>query len=189
MPIGVHCKKCGKVVQMPDASAGKKAKCLKCGALLDVPRAARPPRPPLAQVDDSTPDAGEPASGPAPHGDSGDLIALPPIGVMTPSGLPQRPIGLSHRRLRTFALASRVVGFVLAAHCLVIGIAGMIFIVARHPSDLAVAIGFFFILLIAATFCATAGLVARQILLAVLEMSERQSRVLDELDEVREKLP
>jgi len=189
MPIGVPCKKCGKIIQMPDATAGKKAKCLQCGSMLDVPRAARPARPPMAQADDSSRSAAEPVSGGASHGDSGELIAIPPIGVLTPTGLPQRPVGLSHRRLRTFALASRVVGFVLAAHCLVIGLAGMIYIVARRSDDLALAICFFFLLLIAAVFLATAGLIARQMLLATLELSERQSRVLDELDEVREKLP
>jgi hypothetical protein len=173
---------------MPNATAGKKAKCLQCGSLLDVPHAARPARPPLAQADDSSHSV-EPPSSHLSRGDSGDLIAIPPIGVLTPSGLPQRPIGLSHKRLRTFALASRVVGFILAAHCLLLGIAGMIFIVARRPADLAVAIGFFFLLLIAATFLATAGLVARQMLLATIELGDRQTRILDFLDEVREKLP
>jgi hypothetical protein len=188
MPIAVHCRKCGKVVQAPDAAGGKKIKCSGCGASLDVPRAARPARPPLAQIDDSTPPPAEaPSPGAPPHGDSGDLIAVPPIGVMTPTGLPQRPVGLSHKGLRIFARLTRAAGLILSAYCLLIGLAGMIFIVARRPADLAPAIAFFFIMLVPAAFLAIAGLAGRQAFLAILEMSERQRRVLDLLDELREK--
>ena len=89
--------------------------------------------------------------------------------------------------LRVFARVVRTVGLVLAAYCLLTGIIGMILLVANWHLDLSLAIGFFFLMLVPAAFLATAGLAARQMFLAILELSERQRRVLDLLDELREK--
>lgn len=37
MPITFNCQTCGGVAKAPDAAAGRKAKCGKCGAMLTVP--------------------------------------------------------------------------------------------------------------------------------------------------------
>ncbi|MGB2819927.1 MAG: hypothetical protein WBF17_03025 [Phycisphaerae bacterium] len=44
MSIRFHCR-CGREFRVPDSAAGKKAKCLDCGAALTVPAGHRPPRP------------------------------------------------------------------------------------------------------------------------------------------------
>jgi phage FluMu protein Com len=54
MPIEFRCSGCSKLLRTPDASAGKKAKCPQCGAILDVP----------AEIADELPV--EPASEPPP---------------------------------------------------------------------------------------------------------------------------
>ncbi len=38
MPIRVDCASCGKKLQVPDSTAGKRVKCPGCQAVLDVPR-------------------------------------------------------------------------------------------------------------------------------------------------------
>lgn len=55
MPIEFLCTQCGKMLRVPDGSAGKQAKCPQCGAVLPIPSEAAapagaisPPPPPLA---------------------------------------------------------------------------------------------------------------------------------------------
>ena len=43
MPIEFKSVQCSKVLRVPDGSAGKKAKCPNCAAIVDVPAAAAPP--------------------------------------------------------------------------------------------------------------------------------------------------
>lgn len=56
MPIEFNCSGCSKLLRTPDESAGKKAKCPQCGAIVDVPAGAvegvtpAPVAPPAAAV-------------------------------------------------------------------------------------------------------------------------------------------
>ena len=51
MPISVTCDQCGARFKAPDAAAGKKGKCSKCGASLVVPAPA-PAAAVAAEADD-----------------------------------------------------------------------------------------------------------------------------------------
>jgi hypothetical protein len=42
MPIEFHCAACNKMLRVPDETAGKKAKCPNCGAVMPIPEAAPP---------------------------------------------------------------------------------------------------------------------------------------------------
>ena len=53
MPIEFRCASCSKLLRTPDESAGKKARCPQCGAIVDVPLESQPD--------------GEPAAALAPH--------------------------------------------------------------------------------------------------------------------------
>ena len=62
MPIDVACEACGARFKAPDAAAGKKGKCKKCGAVIAVPV----PEPvPAAVSDDDMYDIAEPPPLPA----------------------------------------------------------------------------------------------------------------------------
>lgn len=52
MPVEFRCPSCSKLLRTPDESAGKKAKCPQCGAIVDVPaedRAAGVPQQPVQE--------------------------------------------------------------------------------------------------------------------------------------------
>ena len=42
MPIEFPCAQCNSLLRVPDDTVGKKAKCPRCGMLLDIPQVARP---------------------------------------------------------------------------------------------------------------------------------------------------
>jgi len=42
MSIEVGCPGCGKVIDAPDAAAGRRAKCPQCGAVVDIPGQPKP---------------------------------------------------------------------------------------------------------------------------------------------------
>jgi hypothetical protein len=60
MSIQVTCDKCCARFKAPDAAAGKKGKCSKCGATLVVPALAAPAPVPAAEPDDMYDIASEP---------------------------------------------------------------------------------------------------------------------------------
>ena len=81
MPIRVDCASCGKKLQVPDSTAGKRVKCPGCQAVLVVPSAGvmetepagiAESRPSRAEVDDA-PEAGDSGKKPCPM--CGEMIA------------------------------------------------------------------------------------------------------------------
>jgi len=77
MPIEFSCSQCDKPLRVPDSSAGKKAKCPACGALMPVPLSSTPvaaPSKPAAAKKGPDPQAGNRVAGPA--------ISLCAIGVL-----------------------------------------------------------------------------------------------------------
>jgi hypothetical protein len=57
MPITLNCA-CGKTLRVPDTSAGKRAKCPACGALVAIPVPAPPPEPepePVFEIEEPAP--------------------------------------------------------------------------------------------------------------------------------------
>lgn len=65
MPISFNCA-CGKTLRVPDASAGRRAKCPSCGAVVEVPT----PEPEFEVVEDAPKPAPkpEPATPAKPYG-------------------------------------------------------------------------------------------------------------------------
>ena len=70
MPITFNCA-CGKTLRVPDASAGKRAKCPACAAVIPVPE----PEPVVEVVGDAPPPPLPPDPGAEPP------VALPPLPV------------------------------------------------------------------------------------------------------------
>jgi hypothetical protein len=191
-------------------AAGKKAKCPKCAAVIELsgqaPPGARSAGPEtgggtladLAKaLQGSAPRRSWPLAAPqaAPAGsDSEEIIAVPPIGVQTPSNIPvRRPPAamLSHKWQRTLAGLTRGATLALAALCLIIGIVGMIILVVIHleyPLGLLLGLGVFLVMVILAVALVLAGLVGRQLLLLGSELSESMRRQEIRLDEMNERL-
>jgi len=85
MPIEFRCESCTKLLRTPDESAGKKAKCPQCGAIVDVPLSGVGGAPPSDTPSDATtPPASTQQFGATPE------ISTPqsdsnPFGAMGPS--------------------------------------------------------------------------------------------------------
>src|ERR1700677_1040762 len=55
MPIEFPCPSCSKLLRTPDASAGKKAKCPQCAAIVDIPVGSYPSPPQPSNIPPSFP--------------------------------------------------------------------------------------------------------------------------------------
>jgi hypothetical protein len=86
MPIDVTCDACGARFKAPDAAAGKRGKCKKCGAVITVP-VPEPIGAPAAE--DDMYDIAEPAPAPAkpykPAASSGTVAPAPPYTPPPPT--------------------------------------------------------------------------------------------------------
>ena len=79
MPIEFRCTQCGRLLRTPDETAGKRAKCPECGAILAIPAPGAVPQPP------------PPAQPPSGAGPGGGFTTpqpgpAPPGGPAPPSG-------------------------------------------------------------------------------------------------------
>ena len=144
---------------------------------------------------------GEAATGPAapllaapsPKPESDELIAVPPVGVQTPSGLSTRErkaAAQAYRWQRTMASAARTIGFVLAAVCVILGAAAMLLMTyqGREAWWLVPAVGAFVFMLVLAALAALGGLMARHVLLLLADLSEETRRQKELLDRIGERL-
>jgi hypothetical protein len=69
MPITLNCP-CGKTLRVPDASAGKRARCPACQAVIDIP-APREPEP-VFEVEEPAPTPGPSPAYKKPYADEDD---------------------------------------------------------------------------------------------------------------------
>lgn len=86
MPIVFNCT-CGKTLRVPDASAGKRAKCPACNAVVPVPAPEPPPEPdPVFEIIEEPPAAVAPPLAPyrKPFADADDEEDGGTYGLATP---------------------------------------------------------------------------------------------------------
>jgi hypothetical protein len=96
MPIEFRCPSCDQQLRVPDAAAGKNAKCPKCATILAVPASssAASPTAPLGPPPQPGFNFGPPAPAPAPGGAFGSLPPSNPFGApASPFGEPKQPQG------------------------------------------------------------------------------------------------
>jgi DNA-directed RNA polymerase subunit RPC12/RpoP len=100
MPIEFRCTECNRLLRTQDETAGKKAKCPECGAILTIPKPGMPPGTPGASPFGQVPPPSGP--GPSPIGAGPSPAAPPPPGagpespfgpVPPPPGGPASPFG------------------------------------------------------------------------------------------------
>lgn len=86
MPIPVQCPKCGKSLQAPDSSEGKRAKCPKCSTVLQIPK-------PVKKAEELTSGFDGFDSAPAPRRDLSDLLdeEYPLASSPSPAAAPSPP--------------------------------------------------------------------------------------------------
>jgi len=198
MTITVTCSQCSKTFKAPDGAAGRKARCPSCGHALEIPKPVVPePVIPEAVRAEPAPlqAAAQPvvvAAVPPPEeaeAEQDEFIAVPPIGVQTPTGLSAGGRALAHRAQRwhrKLADMARIAGFVLGGLCLVLGITGMIVLALRGRAQLLPALGAFLGMLVLAATLALGGLLARQVLLMLVDLGEvvrHQQGLLDEIND------
>lgn len=150
------------------------------------PPAARKPAPPVV--------GGESADAP-PQGadddvqtDSDEMIAVPPVGVQTPSGLPAPARGrvMAFRWQRRLAGYVRVAGLVLGGLTLGVGIVAMVLLATKGPDMLMPGIGIFVVTLVVGTMVALGGLLGRHVLILLADLGEdvrAQEALLDRIIE------
>ncbi|NIA21846.1 MAG: hypothetical protein GWP05_07765 [Anaerolineaceae bacterium] len=215
MTITVTCGQCDKTFKTPDTAAGRKARCPSCGLVIAIPKpaadAVAPPaddtmaalagtggearKPVVPEAVTPQPVAAEPlepqqAAPPEEAEDEQDeLVAVPPIGVQTPTGLSAGGRALARRALRwhrRLAGSARTAGFALGGVCLVLGISGMIVLALRGQEMLMPALGVFLAMAVLAATLALGGLLARHVLLMLADLGNvvhRQQKLLDEINE------
>jgi len=97
MSIRFHCR-CGREFRVPDSAAGKRAKCLDCGAQLTVPR------PKQASAERTVP----PARGPRRQKDNVPVARIvPEESLAVARAVPERPV---HKRVRLKRRSTSVPG-------------------------------------------------------------------------------
>jgi len=198
------CPGCQGIIEIPAASGGAAAphavaEAQGGGALGALAQAVEAPGPvPVQAVKPqpvrpapapaAPPAAAEPAPAAPPAGD--DVIAGPPIGVQTPSGLSVRRKAAAKglRWQRTLAAGARIVGLTLAGLCLALGIATMILLAMRGSQWLLLGLGAFVLMFIQATMSAVGGLLVRHILLLLADLDQESHRQQDLLDGISERL-
>jgi hypothetical protein len=129
------------------------------------------------------------AAPPAPSPDT-DEIAVPPIGVQTPSGLPIRPYGssLTYQWQRRLAGHVRVVGLVLGGLCFAAGMIIMILMALQSGNLLVPGIGLFIGLLVVGAMTALGGLLLRHVLLLLADLGQGVRALEDLLERMNERL-
>ncbi|MBI2479840.1 MAG: hypothetical protein HYV60_14760 [Planctomycetia bacterium] len=100
MLIEFRCTGCSKLLRTPDESAGKKAKCPQCGAIVDVPLASQPEAAPVvtspfAQATDTNP-FGDSGAVPGKRTESANPYLSPSIREM-PFAAKAPAAGLTHQ--------------------------------------------------------------------------------------------
>lgn len=160
-------------------------------AELLAPTPVRPSPVPIAAAKPAA--AKGPTSDPAataagPNVDS-DVIAVPPIGVQTPSGLP-RPYGpgLTHAWQRRLAGYVRIVGLALAGLSFACGVTTMILMAQQGRNMLMMGIGLFVVLFVVAAMSALGGLLLRHVLLLLADLGQGVRSLEDLLDRISERL-
>jgi phage FluMu protein Com len=158
MSLEFKCSQCGKLLRVPDGSAGRKAKCPNCGAVVEVPAARlplaednqyqvsppkTPPRPqagvnPFADdtatshVADRSFDAENPYA-------SSAAVAVAPSAVEAPSGeLRHTRIGFEQVLKQTWAIFMDQLGLCMAATLLLVG-----FVIVTYIAGIALGFSFF----------------------------------------------
>jgi hypothetical protein len=115
MPIEFRCSQCGRLLQTPDDSGGRQAKCPECGAIQPIPMASAPPDAPLASPPASS--AQSPFAGTvlpeAPH-DANNPFQPPQY-----AGGPIPSMGAEYRQYARDRLQSPAIGLIVTS---VIGI-------------------------------------------------------------------
>jgi len=129
------------------------------------------------------------AAPPAPSADT-DEIAVPPIGVQTPSGLPIRPYGssLTYQWQRRLAGHVRVIGLVLGGLCFASGMIIMILMALQSSNLLVPGIGLFIALLVVGAMSALGGLLLRHVLLLLADLGQGVRAQEDLLERMNERL-
>jgi DNA-directed RNA polymerase subunit RPC12/RpoP len=112
-----------------------------------------------------------------------DEIALAPVGMQTPSGLPVRRSGSAESQMqRSLAAVARVAGLIMGLLALGIGVAALIILsLAGH---LLPALGGFFLMLILAVALAMGGILTHGLLRMTADLSDSQRRMQSDLDEL-----
>ena len=207
------CPQCAEVLDIPSppgASASSSdttavaelAKALAAtagtGQAAEAPASeAAPSKPPTAKPVRAKPAVGHTAETetdhvqqtPMPRNESDELIAVPPVGVQTPSGLPMRkrtgaaPV---YEWQRSVATVARLVGFVVAGLSLLLGITTMLLLSAQKL--LVLGLGVFLFTLILATLSVMWSLLARHGLMLLANLGEELRRQQEILDRISDQL-
>lgn len=124
--------------------------------------------------------------------ESDELIAMPPVGVQTPSGLSTVRHAAqiqTYRWQKRLAGLVRTGGFILAMFLLVLGTATLLVMAIQGGrAMLAPGLAIFVLMVILAVVVALGGLLARHLLLLMTELSEDARRKQELLDRISERL-
>jgi phage FluMu protein Com len=106
--------------------------------------------------------------------DSDEMIAVPPVGVQTPSGLPAPARGraMAFRWQRRLAGYVRVAGLALGGLALAVGIVAMVLLASKGPDMLMPGIGIFVVTLVVGAMVALGGLLGRHVLILLADLGE-----------------
>lgn len=153
-----------------------------------APASSTAAKPVTARPVTAEPVASVPAA--APSANESDLIAVPPIGVQTPSGLPARPYssGLAHQWQRRLAGMVRIAGLVLGGLSFACGMITMILMAQQGENMLMPGIGLFVIMFVVGAMSALGGLLLRHVLLLLADLGQGVRSLEDLLERISDRL-